>query len=89
MASTLRIELDDRTHERLEAVCRRARSEPDALLLAVLAAYLDRAEMEQRERDEDQERWAAYEAAGEALDNDAVLDALERSLADISRPCPG
>jgi predicted transcriptional regulator len=89
MANTLRIELDDLTRERLEAVSRRTRSQPDALLRAVLTAYLDRVEMEQREHDEDQERWAAYEATGEASDNDAVLDALERSLADASRPCPG
>jgi hypothetical protein len=55
MASTLKIELDDRTHE----------------------------------RGEDQARWAAYEADGEAFDSDAVLDALERSLTGMSRPCPG
>ncbi len=89
MTSTLKVELDDRTHERLEAASRRTRSEPAALLRAVLADYLDRVEMEQRERDEDRARWATYENDGEALDSDAVLDALERSLTGMSPPCPG
>lgn len=47
-----------------------------------------REEANERERQEDQQRWERYLSTGDAIAHDAVVEWLDSIGTDAERPCP-
>lgn len=88
MSSTLGIKLDDTTRERLKRVAQGLDRAPHWVIKTALLQYLDKEEAAQRERQEDEARWARYQESGRAIPQERVMQWLDALAEGRREPCP-
>lgn len=82
------VKLDETLHARLKALGLMKDRSPHWLMRAAIEAYVEREEAYEKEKREDQERWARYQLSGRFIPHDEV-EAWLQSLADgHESPCP-
>jgi predicted transcriptional regulator len=75
--TTLGIKVDEKTRERLKALGRKKDRATHWLIKKAIDEYLEREELAERERREDEKRWERYEATGESISHEKVLAWLD------------
>jgi predicted transcriptional regulator len=88
MSTTIGIKLDDQTRERLKAVAIGMERAPHWVVKTALLDYLDKAETNQKERDEDMARWMRYQETGHAIPQERVMAWLDALAAGQDEACP-
>jgi predicted transcriptional regulator len=86
--TTLGIKLDDATRERLKTLARAKDRAPHWVIKTALLEYLAREEAAELERQEDEVRWARYQAEGQAIEQKRVIDWLDQLAEGMRAPCP-
>jgi len=79
----IRIDLDDETARRLEALGARHDQSPEAIVRAAVEAYLGLEEPREAQRAEDDRRWQRYLETGEYVSEaemSRVFDSLRRRV---------
>ena len=88
MAATQGIKLDEETKERLKALGDLRDRSPHWLMRTAILEYLEREEIREREKKEDQERWERYQLTGEFVSHQSVMDWLDGIAEERSPACP-
>ena len=87
--STIGLKIDEPTRERLKSLATAKRRTPHWLMRTALLEYLEREELAEGERAEDQARWDRYVLTGEAVPHDDVKRWLQNLADGGAAPCPG
>ena len=87
-STTVGIKLDEDTRERLQQLSALKDRSPHWIMKTAIREYLEREEAYERERREDEERWARYLRTGAFVDNDTMLRWLD-GLAEQARAKAG
>lgn len=75
--TTIGVELDSETRDRLKALGAVKDRSRHSLMREAIAQYLEREEAKERERQTTLERWQRYTQTGETVDNDAVSEWID------------
>lgn len=78
-STTMGIKLDRETQQRLKQLGALRERSPNWIMKTAILEYLEREEVAEQERREDEERWQRYVQTGAFVDNDemmAWMDAL-------------
>jgi predicted transcriptional regulator len=86
--TTLGIKLDEATRDRLKSLAQAKDRAPHWVIKTALLEYLEREEAAERERQEDEARWAHYQAAGQAIEQERVMAWLDQLAEGRRAPCP-
>jgi predicted transcriptional regulator len=86
--TTLGIKLDDATRDRLKSLARTMDRAPHWVIKTALLEYLAREEAAELERQEDEARWARYQAEGQAIEQERVIAWLDQLAEGQPAPCP-
>jgi len=86
--TTLGLKLDEATRDRLKSLAQAKDRAPDWVIKMALLEYLAREEAAERERREDEARWAHYQAEGEAIEQERVMAWLDQLAEGRRVPCP-
>lgn len=82
------IKLDDQTYCRLQHLAEAKRRTPHWLMREAIRQFLDREETAAKIKQETLDRWARFEATGEAVGHEAVATWLETWGTELEGPCP-
>jgi predicted transcriptional regulator len=82
------IKLDDVTRQRLKALGEARKRSPHWLMRTAIARYLDEEERYEREKQEDMERWEAYQLTGKAISHETATKWLRNLAQGEAGPCP-
>ena len=85
---TVGIKLDEDTRERIQRLSALKDRSPHWIMKTAIREYVEREEAYERERREDEERWARYLRTGAFVDNDTMLRWLD-GLAEQARAKAG
>ncbi|MBU1665600.1 MAG: toxin-antitoxin system [Gammaproteobacteria bacterium] len=88
MTTTLGLKLDEATRERLKSLAQSKDRAPHWVIKTALLEYLAREEAAERERREDEARWARYLAEGQAIEQGRVMAWLDQLAEGQRAPCP-
>jgi len=86
--TTLGLKLDDATRERLKALALAKDRAPHWVIKTALLEYLEREEAAEHERQDDEARWAHYQAEGQAIEQERVMAWLDQLAEGQRVPCP-
>ena len=84
---TTGVKLDPQTRERLQVLGVRTQRSPHWLMKAAIEKYLQEQEAYWREREEDAQRWQAYQRDG-GVSHTAVAEWLDSIGTQGEVPCP-
>jgi predicted transcriptional regulator len=83
------VKLDDETYDRLKVLGESRQRSAHWLMKEAIRQFLDREEEAEELRRDTLERWARYEATGQAVDHETVDAWLETWGTDREDKCPG
>jgi len=82
------VKLDEKTYNRLKILGEARRRSPHWLMKEAIQQFLEREEEAERIRKDTLERWARYEATGEAVSHEKVEAWLETWGTEQEGKCP-
>ncbi len=82
------VKLDARTRERLQLLAKQRDRSPHYLMKTAIERFLDREEIYEREKQEDQERYERYLLTGEVVPQEKAIAWLESLAAGKAEPRP-
>ena len=82
------VKLDEKTYNRLKVLGEARRRSPHWLMKEAIQQFLDREEEAEHIRQDTLERWARFEATGEAVSHEAVEAWLETWGTESEGKCP-
>ena len=82
------VKLDGDTYDRLKALGKTRQRAPHWLMKEAIRQFLDREEEAEHVRRDTLERWAQFEATGEAIDHDTVATWIKTWGSDNEASCP-